>query len=197
MHNCQKAVLMFYAAGLSTKEIAKRFKIGREATERYLTEGQNAVRVFGRANLTRWAIRKGLLPLELCLLTSLLAAGCKTPPAPIVPTEPGPTTPAITTAVVSAAGGTYSVPVKWSPYQPQDATIRIWLGTSPSTFFIVAIRPAWSTNAVVGGLKKNQVYYFKLTAVSTNSLESQPSSIVLYSLKGGAVPVASAPSTAQ
>ena len=64
MHNCQKAVLIFYAAGLSSKEIAKRFKIGHTMVEDYITKGKQSIRIFGRANLTRWAIRNQYITIK-------------------------------------------------------------------------------------------------------------------------------------
>jgi len=134
------------------------------------------------------------------MILALFMAGCQSPTTPSAPPPPPPPPTAaagVESAVVSAAGGTYSVPVTWFPYQPQNATIRVWMGSSPGSFNLVALRPGWSSNAVVSGLKKNTRYYFRLTALSTNSLECAPSGTVSYSIKGGAIAAAPAPSTAQ
>ena len=61
MVNLEKAVLMFYASGLSCPEIAARFRISHYRIEQILTSAQNRFRVWGRGSVTRWAIKTGLL----------------------------------------------------------------------------------------------------------------------------------------
>jgi len=61
--NLEKAVLMFYAFGLSYLEIAVRFKVSRSRIEAILTSAQNRFQVWGQAAVTRWAVRTGLITL--------------------------------------------------------------------------------------------------------------------------------------
>lgn len=57
-HNLQAACLLFYGAGCRTKEIASRFGISFHRVGELLTDGQRRLRIFGPANVSRWAIKR-------------------------------------------------------------------------------------------------------------------------------------------
>src|SRR5262245_35535345 len=61
--NLEKAVLLFYSCGLFPQEISKRIGCSRKSIETMLTAAQRHLRIFGQANVTKWAIKTGLVQL--------------------------------------------------------------------------------------------------------------------------------------
>jgi len=59
----QRQVLLGIAGGLSPQQIASTLKISRATVSFHRTAMERVVRVFGPANLTRFALRSGLCDL--------------------------------------------------------------------------------------------------------------------------------------
>lgn len=135
------------------------------------------------------------------LAAPLLLAGCLHWPGidnkPPVERVPPPTAaPVAAPALAPSSQGSYSVPVSWSLYPAPAKAIRVWMGTSPTSLSVIAQVPPSVTTSTASGLKKNARYYFQLTAIDTNGLQSAGSAIVSYSQKGS-VQAPLAPSMAQ
>lgn len=113
------------------------------------------------------------------IILAVLLAGCATKPE----TQPGAVTDAQPMMISQAP--TYSVPVRWHQYDHPVTMLKVWVGRSTGAMNVAAITGWQSTGVIIGGLKKNMTYFFKITAVDTNGLESADSAIVSYNSKQG------------
>jgi|SRR5580765_1246821 len=59
--NLQSACLMYWAMGFTAREIAPRLKLSPKRIQQGITEGQARLRIWGQANITRWALKTGLI----------------------------------------------------------------------------------------------------------------------------------------
>ncbi len=55
---------MFWGCGFNAKGIAAKFKTSQKWIEQIITQGQHRLKIYGQANITRWAYRTGLLTLD-------------------------------------------------------------------------------------------------------------------------------------